>query len=151
MEDSIGRLISDSARLMRRFFDDKVRRIGITTAQWQVLTTLRRNEGCNQGRLAELLEVEPITLCRMVDRLQEAGVVERRKSPTDRRVWQLYLTDRAFGLLEQLGPVIAEVQSESLAGLSNTEQETLRHLLGKIRHNLSRSPAGDDPVNTDPG
>jgi hypothetical protein len=81
MSDSIGFLISDVSRLMRRRFDERARTIGVTRPQWRALTALSRHEGINQGQLADLLEVEPITLCRMVDRLEDAGHVERRRDP----------------------------------------------------------------------
>ena len=84
MKDSIGFLISDVSRLLRRRFDERARLIGVTRPQWRALTALSRQEGMQQGALAELLEVEPITLCRMVDRLEEAGLVERRRDPADR-------------------------------------------------------------------
>jgi len=102
MNDSMAFLISDVSRLMRRRFDERARQIGVTRAQWRTLGTLSRHEGINQGGLAELLEVEPITLCRMVDRLEEAALVERRRDPGDRRAWQIFLTPKALPLLDQL-------------------------------------------------
>ena len=95
MSDSLGFLISDVSRLMRRRFDERARQLGATRAQWRTLTMLSRNEGLNQGALADLLEVEPITLCRMIDRLEESGLVERRRDPADRRAWQLFLTEKS--------------------------------------------------------
>jgi DNA-binding MarR family transcriptional regulator len=94
MSDSLGFLISDVSRLMRRRFDERARLIGVTRAQWRTLTTLSRHEGINQGGMADLLEVEPITLCRMIDRLEEANLVERRRDPGDRRAWLIFLTPR---------------------------------------------------------
>src|SRR3546814_16320676 len=91
--------MGDSARLFRRAFNARTRDSGITALQWRLITYLKRHEGIRQGPLAELIEVEPITLSRMVDRLVEAGLVERRADPADRRAWQLYLTPRADDLL----------------------------------------------------
>ena len=85
MSDSIGFLMADVSRLLRRVFDERARSIGVTRPQWRVLTVLARNEGINQNMLADRLEVEPITLSRMVDRMQDAGLVERRADPGDRR------------------------------------------------------------------
>ena len=99
MNENLAAVLSDVSRLMRREFDARARDIGVTRPQWQVLTVLRRNEGVNQGGLADLLEVEPITVCRMVDRLQEADLVERRADPADRRSWRLFLTSKAQALL----------------------------------------------------
>src|ERR1700755_3539395 len=102
MSDSLGFLISDVSRLMRRRFDERARQLGATRAQWRTLTMLSRNEGTNQGALAELLEVEPITLCRMIDRLEESGLVGRRRDPADRRAWQLFLTEKSTPMLADL-------------------------------------------------
>jgi DNA-binding MarR family transcriptional regulator len=131
-------LLPDVARLLRRAFDERARSIGVTRPQWRVLITLDRNESINQGGLADLLEVEPITLCRMVDRLQEAGLVERRPSPADRRVWQLFLTDKSRPLLKQLRGVATELLEEAMAGISQAEQVQLDATLERVRANLSR-------------
>src|SRR3546814_5842575 len=85
MSDTLAFMIADTSRLLRRSFDERTRVIGITGAQWRLLFTVSRNEGQNQGATAELLEVEPITLCRMIDRMDDAGMVERRPDPNDRR------------------------------------------------------------------
>ncbi|MBC7505892.1 MAG: MarR family transcriptional regulator, partial [Sandarakinorhabdus sp.] len=84
MTDSFGVLITDSARLLRRRFDARARGLGVSRAQWQVLFILSRTEGINQAGLAEALDVETITVGRMVDRLADAGLVERRADPADR-------------------------------------------------------------------
>lgn len=123
--------------MMRRAFDARVRAIGVTRPQWQVLTTLRRHEGINQGGLAEQLDVEPITVCRMVDRLQEAGLVERRADAADRRSWRLHLTPRAHDLLEQLRPLADALFDEAFVGFDTNDQETLKRLLKQMRDNLS--------------
>ncbi|MFM6933046.1 MAG: MarR family winged helix-turn-helix transcriptional regulator, partial [Novosphingobium sp.] len=94
-DENIAMLMAQVSRLMRRTFDEKARLLGMTRPQWQVVSILSVNEGINQGGLAELLEVEPITLGRMVDRLQDAALVERRPDPSDRRAWRLFLTDKA--------------------------------------------------------
>ncbi len=135
--DSIGVLISDSARLLRRRFDARARRIGVSRAQWQVLFALSRSEGINQAALAERLEVETITVGRMVDRLAEAGLVERRPDPADRRAWRLFLCPRAHPILAELQAVAAEVRAEMLAGLAPDEQAQLQMLLTQVRANLS--------------
>ena len=138
--ENLGAVLSDSSRLLRRAFDARARGVGVTRPQWQVLTVLSRSEGINQGGLAERLEVEPITVCRMVDRLQEAGLIERRADPSDRRSWRLYLTPRADDLLTQLRPLAEATVEEALEGVSEAERETLRIALDKIRDNLCRRP-----------
>ncbi|WP_447410849.1 MarR family transcriptional regulator, partial [Clostridium perfringens] len=79
--------------------------------------------GINQGGLADLLEVEPITLCRMIDRLEEAGLVERRRDPADRRAWQIFLTERARPLLEELGHLAEAMLDSALQGVSPAEYD----------------------------
>lgn len=137
MSDGIGFLMSDVARLLRRRFDQRARAIGITRAQWRTLTVLSRNEGANQGALAELLEVEPITLCRMIDRLADAGHVERRRDPGDRRAWNIYLTDRSRPLLDQLRALADDVVGGALDGLDPVAQAALMRSLDQMRLNLS--------------
>lgn len=136
--ENLAALLGDTSRLMRRSFDARARGIGVTRPQWRVLTTLLRNEGVNQGRLAELLDVEPITVCRMVDRLQEADLVERRADPADRRSWRLFLTAKAHDLLAQLRPLADALIGDALEGVSEAEQVALRAMLERIRQNLSR-------------
>ena len=137
MTDSTGFLLSDVARLLRRRFDDRARAIGVTRAQWRTLTVLSRHEGANQGTLADLLEIEPITLCRMIDRLADAGHVERRRDPGDRRAWNIYLTDRSRPLLEQLRALGAHVVDDALHGLDPAARDALTRSLDQIRANLS--------------
>lgn len=138
MEDTIGSMLADVSRLIRRSFDERARSIGVTRPQWLVLTTLNRHEGSNQGSLAELLVMEPITLCRMVDRLQEADLVERRQDPTDRRAWLLFLTPKARELLEDLRPLGVAVMTAALEGIPDDERARLRDSLDRIRQNLAR-------------
>ena len=99
---------------------------------------LSRNEGINQGGLAEILEVEPITLGRMIDRLQDAELVERRPDPADRRAWRLFLTAKAQGLLEQLRPLADEMLEAALDGVSAEQRDNLAETMRRMRTNLSR-------------
>ncbi len=140
MSDPVGFLLSDTARLLRRRFDERARAIGVTRAQWRTLTVLSRNEGATQGALAELLEVEPITLCRMIDRLEEAGHVERRRAPADRRAWNIYLTDRSRPLLHRLRTIGEAVVEDALRGLDGEARAALTQALETIRANLSALP-----------
>lgn len=139
--------MSDISRLMRRAFDERARGIGVTRPQWQVLTMLARHEGINQGGLADLLDVEPITLCRMVDRLQDAGMVERRADPADRRAWRLFLTERANGLLNELRPLALNLFDEAMTGLSVPERDALHEMLERVRVNLARRPTTELAAN----
>lgn len=145
MDDTIGSILADTSRLIRRAFDEGARSIGVTRPQWQVLSVLRRHEGSNQGKLADLMDIEPITLCRMVDRMQEAELVERRRDPSDRRAWRLFLTDKAKVLLDDLVPIGEEVMHTALSGMSDKEQALLHELLDKVRQNLARHTVEAEP------
>ncbi|MGN6817221.1 MAG: MarR family winged helix-turn-helix transcriptional regulator [Sphingomonas sp.] len=141
MTDSLGFLISDVSRLMRRRFDERARQVGATRAQWRTLTTLSRNEGLNQGALADLLEVEPITLCRMIDRLEESGLVERRRDPADRRAWQLFLTEKSKPMLDDLRGMAEDLFDQVLHGISEPDRAVLGKSLQRMRANLLNLPS----------
>lgn len=141
MSEPLGVIIADVSRLMRRRFDERARVIGLTRAQWRTLVVLSRNEGINQGGLAELLDVEPITLCRMIDRLEEAGHVERRRDPNDRRAWRIHMTDAAKPMLEDIRHIAEGLFADAVEGLSPSAQAELMTSLETIRANLTDKPA----------
>jgi DNA-binding MarR family transcriptional regulator len=134
---TFGFLLHDTARLMRRDFERRSRSSGLTRAQWAVLAYLARSEGTSQAALAEMLEIEPITLVRLLDRLENAGWVERRPDPSDRRVRRLYLTETARPLMEQFQELASATREAALSGLSEAERRQLSDLLMKVRTNLS--------------
>lgn len=136
-DSSFGFLLHDIARLMRKRFDQRARGLNLTRAQWQVLAHLARHEGINQAGLAEILEIEPITLGRLIDRMADAGWVERRSHPSDRRVRQLYLTAKAEPVFERMRALGDETRAEALAGLSQSARDQLTETLLNIRSNLS--------------
>lgn len=136
MADTIGFLLSDTSRLLRRRFDERARQHGATRAQWKALLGISRHEGINQGNLADLLEVEPITLCRLVDRMEDAGLVERRRDPRDRRAWQLFLTAKAGPVLDQLHTTAAELMEQALRTIPETKINEMTETLNRIRENL---------------
>ena len=138
MSDGFGFLLSDTSRLLRRRFDERARAFGATRTQWKALLGISRREGINQGALAELLEVEPITLCRLVDRMEESGLVERRRNPGDRRAWQLFLTDKAGPILSQMRIVADELTAQALDGLSADDVAAVSAALERIRDNLNQ-------------
>ncbi len=138
MDENIGTMVAQVARLMRRSFDERARKIGVTRPQWQVLSLLVRHEGINQGGLADILEVEPITLGRMIDRLQEADLVERRADPADRRAWRLFNTAKGTALFDQLIPYANETFEIALDGIAEADRDRLMDMLLKIRANLTR-------------
>lgn len=148
-ERSFGFLLYDSARLLRRDFDRRARSLGLTRAQWSVLANLARNEGIKQSDLADILEIQPITLVGLIDRLEANEMVERRPDPADRRVRTLYLTEKARPLLERLRALAEETRREALAGLPEPEQERLIDHLNVIRRNLSeRERSGENAART---
>lgn len=142
MEDNIGTSMAQVSRLMRRRFDARARAIGVTRPQWQAIALLARHEGIKQGRLAELLEVEPITLGRMIDRLQDARIVERRPDPADRRAWLLFLTSRGQEQIERVRPFALEVLEAALEGVAAEERAQFLAILDRMRVNLSSRPPG---------
>lgn len=132
----LGIIVHEVARLLRRNFDRRVSALGLTQAQWRTLFYLSRNEGVNQASLADLLEVKPITLARLIDRLEEAGWVERRRDPADRRVSRLYLTEAAQPLLVEMEGLAAETRKDALGELSHKEQAQALDLLTVLKMNL---------------
>jgi MarR family transcriptional regulator for hemolysin len=134
----------DISRCVRYDFDTRTKAIGITRPQWRMLMTLSRMDGPSQSDLAERLEVERITLCRMVDRLADAGLVERRADPADRRIWRLFLTEKAHPLVDQLSLISTDLEQDLLSVLSAHERDTLTELLTRVRNGIrARSEEAD--------
>jgi MarR family transcriptional regulator for hemolysin len=129
--------IAETAHALRRAFDRRAASLGVTRAQWKVLFHLSRTPGLRQVEMADLLDVEPITLSRIVDRLDEAGLVERRADPADRRAWRLFLTDKAAPLVEKLFELGTAMAAEAFRGIPKDQIETMRTALAAIRDNLS--------------
>lgn len=140
-ERSFGFLLHDIARLLRKRFDQRARALGLSRSQWQVLAHLSRHEGINQSGLADILEVENITLGRQIDRMEEAGWVERRADPGDRRARLLFTTEKVAPVMERMRALAAETRNEALAGLPDAEREALIESLIHVRANLSERGA----------
>ena len=138
MSETIGFLIHDTARLFRRELSERMRHSGVTALQWRLLAYLARNEGTNQVKLAEFLEVEPITLSRMIDRLADAGMLSRRRDPDDRRAWCLYLEAQSLPLIDEMRAASATLTETAQEGLTADEREQLADLVERMRQNLSR-------------
>lgn len=134
---SLPYLLSDSSRLLRRAFDARVRALGMTSPQARLLLVLHVTEGENQGYYAERLEVEPISLTRMIDRMEEAELIERRRDPADRRAWLLFLTERSRQVIDQVSACLAELEDEMLTGLDAAQRDALAQMLETIRENFS--------------
>jgi MarR family transcriptional regulator, transcriptional regulator for hemolysin len=143
LDRSFGFLLHDIARLLRKRYEQRARPLGLTRAQWQVLAHLQRHEGINQSGLAELLEIEPITIARLIDRMEEAGLVDRRANPADRRANRLFLTERAKPMLERGRVLGDEVRVEAFVGFDAAERESLIDMLLRVRGNLSERRSDD--------
>lgn len=135
-QDALGFVLSDVARLIRRNFNRQVQKLGLTQAQWQVLAFLARNEGVRQIQLADSLDMQPISVARIIDRMQASGWVERRPDPTDRRAFNLYLTAQANPILEQMWDQGAITRAEALKNIPAADQEQLLRTLLRMRENL---------------
>ena len=138
---TVGFVLHDVGRLMRKRFEQQAAHLGFTRSQWLVLLHLAKNEGIHQAGLAEILEIEPITLVRILDKLESRGLVERRQHPTDRRLWLLFLTPDARSVLQPLHAIGEATRAEALAGLSNADRATLLRLLGAVKANLAEACA----------
>ncbi|ALG74403.1 MarR family transcriptional regulator [Azospirillum thiophilum] len=134
---TLGAVLNDTARLMRVRFDQRARHLGLTRAQWSVIATLARNEGIRQTALADLLEIEPITLCRQIDRMEEGGWIERHPDPSDRRARLPRLTPKAHAVLERGRAVATGIYAEALSGLPPDAEAQLVEMLAHMRANLS--------------
>lgn len=136
IEREMAFTIMDVARMLKTFADQRVRLYGMTRAQWGVLVRLDHSEGLKQSELAELLDLQPITLTRLLDRLAENGLIERRPDPNDRRANRLFLTPAARPVLERLADLGVEVMEAVLDGLDDKALERLLQDLGLMRENL---------------
>nr|WP_048649248.1 MarR family transcriptional regulator [Nitratireductor soli] len=139
--EKLGFLIHDVARLMRKRLQERGSEYGLSAAQWRLLFQLLKDEGVPQARLAGLLEIEPISVSRLIDRMAEAGWVERRIARTDRRVRMVFATPRAraaYGAIKEIGGAVYE---DALAGMSDDERLALVGALQKMADNLGGAAA----------
>ena len=134
-----GFVLNDVARMLRTYADHRASQFGITRAQWVVLVRLDRFEGLKQSELAEMLDLQPITLTRLLDRLCECGLIERRSDPSDRRAKRLYLTPAAHPLLERLGDLGEDLMTTALAGVDREQIEKMVAQLAIVKENLRQA------------
>ncbi|MBY8976638.1 MarR family transcriptional regulator [Rhodobacteraceae bacterium NNCM2] len=142
---NFGFLIHDVSRGMRAWFDARAQEMGLTRAQWRVLVHLAGREGLNQKRLAEILELDTVTLGRHIDRLERDGWLERRPDPADRRAWRLYLTEACRPALSQMEGLATETMAKAMQGISEAEQADFLRVLTRIKANIS-DRADEDPA-----
>lgn len=126
----------DVTRLLRKHFDRRAEPLGLTRAQWRAIKVIHRHAAISQKALAELLEMEPIPVGRVIDRLQQAGFVERRADPQDRRVWRLYITAKAHGVLDAMEHIAAGLRDDVLAGIGDDELAACIATLERMKQNL---------------
>ena len=131
--------IGETAHALRKAFDRRAVGMGVTRAQWKVLFRLERQPGLRQIELADMLDIEPITLSRIVDRLEEAALVERVADPADRRAWRLHVTATAQPLIEKLHAVADEMIADAFAGIDPDQIAITRSVLARVRDNASRA------------
>lgn len=136
-DPNLGFLLHDAARLLRKRFEQNARGLGLTRAQWQVLAHLARREGIHQAALADLLEMDGITLVRILDKLEARELVERRQHPTDRRVWLLYLRPAAGPVIRTMHALGRLTRAEATDGLGPAAQAALVEALCRIKANLA--------------
>ena len=140
--------LGELQRLVRAYADKEAARFGITRAQWAVLAKVERNEGMKQTELAEQMEMQPITLTRLIDRLCDHGWIERRGDETDRRVNRLYLRKAARPLLGKLSGLRSELTATALEGIHPSDAHRLLAQLEAIKENVRhaiQNPAGEPP------
>lgn len=135
--ERLGFLIHDVARLMRKRFEARASGLGLSAAQWRLLVRVTKEEGIAQARLAELLEIEPISVSRLIDRMEEGGWIERRTDPSDRRVRIIHPTAKAREAYAGVKGIAGEVYEEALTGLSPEGRRSLVFGLNTIADNLS--------------
>ncbi len=133
--------LNDVARMLRTYADHRAAQFGITRAQWVVLVRLDRSEGLKQSELAEVLDLQPISLTRLLDKLSECGLIERRPDPVDRRAKRLFLTPAARPLLEKLGDLGEDLMATALAGVEADSVERMIGELGTVKENLRQAIA----------
>ncbi len=139
--ETFGPLVHDAARLLRKRFEARARDMGLSSAQWRLLIRLLREGPITQARLAELLEVEPISISRLVDRMAAAGWVERRKDPADRRVHIVAPTEKAIATRGEIRVIADAVYAEATVGVAPDARQQMIETLRRIVENLSQCEA----------
>jgi MarR family transcriptional regulator, transcriptional regulator for hemolysin len=145
---NFGFLLKELTRRYVQRFEVRAREIALTLPQCKVLARLEKNEGVSQARLAELAEVDAMTMVRILDRMEADELLERRPDPADRRARCLYLTPKAKPLLDQIWRLSEVTRAEVFAGIGETERDVLMTVLERIHDNLSRlesKPSSPEP------
>jgi DNA-binding MarR family transcriptional regulator len=136
-ENSLFYMLHDATRQLRKHFDRRATRLELTRAQWRALKATSRQEGLSQAELAEYLDMEPIPVGRVIDRLEKTGFVERRSDPADRRRWRLYLTPKAHAVVGEMEDIATGLREDALRGVERDDLDALMRVLGRIKENLA--------------
>lgn len=135
---NFGYAVADLTRLFRRVFDRRSAQLGLTRAQWRALSRIERSQGLTQSELAEDLDLEPIAVGRVVDRLEAAGFLERRADPEDRRCWRLYLAPKSAEVMGEMKQIAAQLRGEVLDGVDAAEYATTMRVLAQVKDTLNQ-------------
>lgn len=135
-DSTFAYLMQDVTRQMRKHFDRRATRFHLTRSQWRALKTIRRNEGVSQTELADFLDMEPIPVGRVIDRLEKTGYVERRADPADRRRWCLHLTPKAHAVVDEMEVIAAGLRTDALRGVAREDFAILLRVLAHLKDNL---------------
>lgn len=130
-------LVHEIARQLRTCFDRRAQHLGLTRSQWRLLGILRRWPGMRQAKLAEMMEVEPITLGRLLDRMEKSGWIKRVPDPNDRRANSVVLTDKVGGILKEMRSVALDLRRETLEGFSEREYSQFLTYLQRMKRNVA--------------
>jgi len=145
----LGFLLHDVSRMRRKAFDQFMKPLGITRAQWWVIAHLTRQDGMMQTQLADLLDVGKASLGTLIDRLESAGWIERVADPTDKRAKRIYLARNSQQLLEKMGEYERAFNEQAFRGLTGDDRETLVQLLSVIKQSLPEMNMGDTSTHKD--
>ena len=134
---NFGYTVADITRLFRRVFDRRSASLGLTRAQWRALSRIERAQGATQAELAEDLDLEPIAVGRVIDRLEAAGFIERRSDPDDRRCWRLFMAPKSEQVMVEMKQIANALRNEVLAGVSAEDLETTMRVLATVKDTLN--------------
>lgn len=135
-DSTFAYLMQDVTRHLRTHFDRRATQFKLTRAQWRALKTIRRKEGVSQTELADFLDMQPIPVGRVIDRLEKTGYIERRADPADRRRWCLYLTPKAHAVVDEMEVIASGLRDDALRDVKRVDFETLLRVLAQIKDNL---------------
>lgn len=144
--DRLGFLVHDVARALRKRFEERAGAVGVSSAHWRLLVRVVKEEGTTQARLAELLEIEPISVSRLLDRMEEAGWIERRPDANDRRVRTIFPTAKSLDAYVTVKSMAGEVYEDALKGVSAEDRVVLIRALDAITINLADGEAACGPA-----